>query len=122
MGWFDRCAVRWIRTWLDDRMQRFTVKDSMSNWKQIKSVVPQGSVQGAILFNIFISGIDSGIMCRFSKFVDDIKLSIAVPSLEGRDAIQRDFDRLEKWAHVNLMMFHKATCKGQSPVTVQTGG
>jgi len=43
---------------------------------------------GPVLFNIFVGGMDSGIVCTFSKFADDIKWSSVVDMLEGRDAIQ----------------------------------
>ena len=54
---------------------------------------------------------DSGIECILSKFADDAKLSGAVDTLDGKDAMQSDQDRLERWAHGNLMRFSKASCK-----------
>ena len=58
-------------------------------------MVPQWSVFGPVLFNIFVSDTDSGIKCILSKFSHDTKLCDAVDALEGRDAIQRNLERIE---------------------------
>ena len=47
----------------------------------------------------------------FNNFAGDFKHSTAQNTVERRDAIQWVLNRLQKWAHVNLMKFHKAKCK-----------
>ncbi|GAB0204424.1 mitochondrial enolase superfamily member 1 [Grus japonensis] len=107
---FDGWTTQWIRNCLGSRTQRVVVNGLMSKWRLVLSGVPQGSILGPALFNVFVGDMNSGIKCTLSKVADNTKLCGVVNMLEGRDAIQRDLDRLERQAHANFMKFCKAKC------------
>ena len=106
---FDGWTTRWIKNWLDGRNQRAVVISSMSKWRPVRSGVPHGLALEPALFNISIGDMTVGLSAPSASL--PMTPSGAVNTLEGRAAIQRDLDGLEKWACVNLIKFNKAKCK-----------
>ncbi|KAF7248797.1 RNA-directed DNA polymerase from mobile element jockey [Varanus komodoensis] len=76
-------TVWWIRAWLTDRKQRVTISGESSEWWPVTSGVPQGSVLGLILFNLFISDMEEGVNSLLIKFAGNTKMG-QWPQLRSR--------------------------------------
>ena len=63
-------VIKWVENWLTDRKQRVLLNGNVSDWKQVTSGVPQGSVLGPLLFNVYINPVDDLIV----KLVDIISV------------------------------------------------
>lgn len=107
----NRFTMHWLINWLNGKAQRVAANRAVLGWRAGTSNVPQGSILGSFLSNIFINDLEAGVEYIFSKFADNTKLGGAANSLEGQEILQRDFDTLEQRAISNGMKFSKGKCQ-----------
>jgi len=92
-------TLDWIRSFLIGRRQKVKVNGKSSNWRNVTSGVPQGSVLGPLMFCIFINDIPEAVNSAMKIFADETKLYSTVTATEEVAKIQEDIDSLMKWAN-----------------------
>jgi hypothetical protein len=102
--------LRWIGLWLTGRKQRVVINSVESDWKDVLSGVPQGSILGPLLFIIFINDIDLNIGNKILKFADDTKLFGSASSDDDIESLRYDLNRLFEWSEKWQMKFNVEKC------------
>ncbi|CAM5140560.1 unnamed protein product [Eretmochelys imbricata] len=95
--WIRGKILSWIENWLKDREQRVGINGKFSEWRGVTSGVPQGSVLGPILFNLFINDLKKGVNSEAAKFADDTKLLKIVKTKADCEELQKDLIKLSDW-------------------------
>ena len=101
-----------LRSYLTDRFQRVKIGDTFSDWTRINKGVPQGSVLGPLLFNIFINDLlHISRSSEINTYADDTQFFTS-----GQDphtiqlSMQADLQSASKWFQSNGMGLNVNKC------------
>ena len=109
---FDKSSLDYTYSYLSDRKQRTKVNSSFSEWCNILFGVPQGSILGPLLFNIYINDIFFFLNnSNIANYADDTTPYSIDTTLDALlDSLQSDINTLTKWFHDNYLKLNADKC------------
>ena len=100
----------WIKSFLTARQQQVAVNGAASDWIDVASGVPQGSVLGPLLFLVYINDLPDTVQCPLRMFADDAKVFSQVDNDQDAARLQEDLEALSAWSDAWLMPFNESKC------------
>ena len=100
----------WIRGFLSGRKQRVILRNGRSNWLNVTSGVPQGSILGPLLFILYVNDIPDSISTTVKMFADDTKIYQHVKEAKDCEKLQQDLNALSAWSMSWLLNFNASKC------------
>lgn len=103
--------LRWVESYLLNRSQAVVVGGSCSDYVNITSGVPQGSILGPLLYACYLY--DVGKCFRHSRFLmyaDDTKVFMKINDISDCTKLQADLDRLSEYYKRNQIGVNVSKC------------
>lgn len=100
--------LKWLQDFLEGRRSCVRVSDQVSTHFPVKSGVPQGSVLGPLLFNIFIADLSMALISNASLFADDTKF-FANP-LVNYAQLRSDISFVQNWCSDWCLTLNENKC------------
>jgi hypothetical protein len=103
-------ALDWFTSYLSERTFKVRIGDTLSGRRELRTGVPQGSVLGPLLFNIFSSGLATvfdEMEVSAYYYADDTQFFIEFDpachqsEMKARDQLDRIFSKLTSWMLLN---------------------
>ena len=109
---FDKKSLLIIRDYLKNRWQRTKINTSFSSWVELLQGVPQGSILGPLLFNIYINDLFYIIkQTQVCNFADDTTLYACNKALsEVLLDLEHDSLLAGQWFEENYMKLNEEKC------------
>ena len=102
---FEMSALKLFYSYLIDRTHTVKVKGERSTERQIKSGVPQCSLLGDLLFNIYLNDIFDSVDADLLNFADDNNLSSVGPTMdEAKVLLINEIEAALNWIEANEMI------------------
>ena len=108
---FSKHALKLIKSYLSDRWQRVKINNSYSSWSILLKGVPQGSVLGPLLFNIYINDLFYLIDSDICNYADDTTLYAVDTCLNSlMTKLELASDKAMEWFCYNGMKLNSKKC------------
>ena len=113
-------TIKFITSFLTDRLQVVVSNSSSSCFLPLNYGVPQGSVLGPLLFSIYINDLPLSIQACCELFADDTTIHSSHSDLATTTKMLQDsVDNLVEWAKQNHMSLHPSKTKSMLITTRQ---
>ena len=111
---FSKKAIAWMLSYLTDRYQFVQINDKRSSRGRVRFGVPQGSVLGPVIFNLYVTDLQDCVQGNIYQFADDTSSleHCKVKNLPTCvERVNKQLSEMQHWSTINNLSYNQGKTK-----------